>query len=69
MWKRIYHNPNVYSANNNAQFSSTPGVAYALKNEIAEAELITSIIHRATLLYHTRSQRQGNFILKKSATR
>jgi putative ABC transport system permease protein len=42
----------IWGENNNAQFSSTgPGVAYALKNEIAEAELITSI--------HT----PGNFIV------
>lgn len=42
----------IWGENNNAQFSSTgPGVAYSLKNEIAEAELITSI--------HT----PGNFIV------
>ena len=42
----------IWGENNNAQFSSTgPGVAYALKDEIAEAELITSI--------HT----PGNFII------
>jgi putative ABC transport system permease protein len=42
----------IWGENNNAQFSSTgPGVAYALKAEIAEAELITSI--------HT----PGNFIV------
>jgi putative ABC transport system permease protein len=42
----------IWGENSNAQFSSTgPGVAYALKAEIAEAELITSI--------HT----PGNFIV------
>jgi putative ABC transport system permease protein len=42
----------IWGENNNAQFSSTgPGVAYALKNELAEVELITSI--------HT----PGNFIV------
>jgi putative ABC transport system permease protein len=42
----------IWGENNNAQFASTgPGVAYALKDEIAEAELITSI--------HT----PGNFII------
>src|SRR5689334_12293758 len=42
----------IWGENNNAQFASTgPGVAYALKDEIAEAELITSI--------HT----PGNFIV------
>lgn len=42
----------IWGENNNSQFSSTgPGVAYALKAEIAEAELITSI--------HT----PGNFIV------
>ena len=42
----------IWGENSNAQFSSTgPGVAYALKNELAEAELITSI--------HT----PGNFII------
>ena len=42
----------IWGENNNAQFSSTgPGVAYSIKNEIAEAELITSI--------HT----PGNFIV------
>jgi putative ABC transport system permease protein len=42
----------IWGENNNSQFSSTgPGVAYALRDEIAEAELITSI--------HT----PGNFII------